>query len=77
MGDIKQLDLNLENDLPKIQLKAQDNKSNPGSPIFIREDGKIGFSTANSIEFSIGDTVRGVVVIDNDKYFMVQVREVV
>jgi len=60
-----------------VQIKALENKRKKGEPVFIREDGKIGFPTINSVAFKIGDTVKGNVTRDADTYFMVQITEVV
>jgi hypothetical protein len=63
-------------DDPEIQLTVRENKSRPGHPIFIRDDGKIGFSTFNSISFEIGDTIKGKIRHESDKYFFVEVQEI-
>ncbi len=61
----------------EIQLKAQENRKRPGSPIFIASSGKIGFPTINSVPVQIGDVVRGKIKIENDSYFFVDVTEVI
>jgi len=60
-----------------IQIKVQENNKAPGEPIFIREDGKIGFSTVNSIPLTIGDVVKGTVMLDEPHFFTVLVTEVI
>ncbi len=61
----------------EIQLVVKENRQRPGAPIFVREDGKCGFSTINSIPFTIGDTVRGKIKIDTETVFFVEVNEII
>lgn len=58
-----------------FQGKAMENRQKPGNMVFIREDGKIGFPTTNSIPIKIGDIAKGKIVLEADSYFMVQIRE--
>ena len=68
----------LEKDIgPTVQLLVQENRGRPGHHIFIREDGKIGFATLNSIDFSIGDITRGKIIQEQVRYFMVEIQEIV
>ena len=67
----------LENEQPAIQLTVMENRKRPGEQIFIREDGKIGFPTINSIRADFGDVVRGKVKIDEGSYFFVEIQEIV
>ena len=60
-----------------IQLQVKENNKKQGSPIFVRDDGKVGFPTFNSIPVHIGDTIRGRVKFDTDRYFFVEVQEIV
>jgi len=60
-----------------IQLKVRENRKKKGEPVFVREDGKIGFPTINSIKINIGDTVLGRVQLDADTYFMFEVSSVI
>jgi hypothetical protein len=61
----------------EIQLQVKENNKKEGSPIFVREDGKVGFPTFNSIAIQIGDIVRGKIKFDTDHYFFVEVHEIV
>lgn len=61
----------------EIQLVVQENRQRPGEPIFIREDGMIGFKTVNSISMNIGDVVKGQIRLNNDTVFFVEVNEIV
>jgi hypothetical protein len=61
----------------EIQLVARENNKKPGQVIFVREDGKVGFPTINSIAVEIGDVVHGKVFLDKDKYFLFEVQSVV
>jgi hypothetical protein len=65
----------MNSEKPYEQFKALENRRKDG-PIFIREDGKVGFPTLNSIKFKIGDIVRGPVVYETERYFMLRVEEV-
>jgi len=60
-----------------IQLVVRENNKKPGTPIFVRTDGKVGFNTINSIASNIGDTIRGQVKLDLDTCFFVEVQEVI
>jgi hypothetical protein len=62
--------------LEKAQLKATSNRKNPSSLMFIREDGKIGFPTSNSIRFSNGDIISGTILQEEETYFMIRVEKV-
>ncbi len=64
-------------ELQDVQFKVQENRNKPGEHILIREDGKIGFATFNSMSFKIGDVIKGVIQQEHDRYFMVEVRSVV
>jgi len=59
-----------------MQFIARENKKKPGEPIFVREDGKVGFPTINSIKVKIGDVVRGKVQHEEPTYFLLEVREI-
>jgi len=58
-----------------VQYKVRENKRKPGEPIFVREDGKVGFPTINSIQLKIGDIVRGKIQYEEPNYFLIEVRE--
>jgi len=60
----------------EVQLQVKENKKNPGAPIFIREDGKVGFPTFNSIPIDIGEIIKGKIKLDTDTYFFVEVQEI-
>jgi hypothetical protein len=59
------------------QFVVRENKKKPGEPIFVREDGKVGFPTINSIRVDIGDTIRGYVRHEEPSYFLVEIREII
>jgi len=59
------------------QFIARENNKNPGHIIFVREDGKVGFPTINSIPIEIGDTARGKIQSEEEHYFLFEVREIV
>ena len=59
------------------QYIVRENKKKPGEPIFVREDGKVGFPTINSIKIEIGDVVRGKIQHEEPNYFLLEVREIV
>jgi len=61
----------------RVQLTVLENFKFPGNKLFVRDDGKVGFPTINSIPFEVGDTVRGVVRRNSDTYFFVEVQEVI
>ena len=61
----------------EIQLVVRENAKHPGETIFVREDGKVGFSTKNSLEVKIGDVVRGRVHQDEETYFLFEVQSIV
>ncbi len=60
-----------------VQLTVLENRKKPGESIFVRADGKVGFSTINSIQSTIGDTIRGRIKFDNENCFFVEVNEVI
>jgi len=60
----------------EMQLVARENNKKAGQVIFVREDGKVGFPTINSINVKIGDVVKGKVFLDKDKYFLFEVQEI-
>lgn len=62
---------------PEVQFTALENRKRPGHPIFVRDDGKVGFPTINSVSFDVGDVIRGHLKLDTDTYFFVEVSEVV
>jgi len=59
------------------QFKVRENSKKPGTPIFVRDDGKVGFPTINSISVKIGEVVKGRIVSEQPSYFLVEVSEVV
>jgi hypothetical protein len=59
------------------QYIVRENKKKPGEPIFVREDGKVGFPTINSVKIEIGDVVRGKIQHEEPNYFLLEVREIV
>jgi hypothetical protein len=61
----------------EYQFVVRENKKSPGKPIFVREDGKVGFPTINSISIKIGDTVRGKIRQEEPNYFLFEIREIV
>jgi hypothetical protein len=76
LSDIK-ADDNFFADEKAIQIKAKKNRANPNRLVFIREDGKLGFPSENSIPINEGDICRGVIMLEQENYFLVQVREIV
>ncbi len=61
----------------EVVFVSKENRKSPGEPIFVREDGKVGFPTFNSISFNTGDKVRGRVKIDRDTCFFIEVYEII
>jgi len=61
----------------KQQFKALPNRKKSGHIAFVKENGKIGFPTINSIKCRIGDVIRGEIVYETDTYFMLRVEEIV
>jgi hypothetical protein len=61
----------------EVQLVVRENSRKPGEPIFVREDGKVGFPTINSISVTIGATIRGRIQQEEPTYFLVEVRSIV
>lgn len=59
------------------QFIARENYKKPGQPIFIQDDGKVGFPSINGLNVNIGDTVKGVVHHSQENYFFVEVQEIV
>ena len=62
---------------PNLQYIVRENKRKPGEPIFVREDGKVGFPTINSLNVEIGDIVRGKIQHEEPNYFLIEVREII
>jgi len=60
----------------EVIMNVHENAKKPGEPIFIREDGKVGFPTMNSIKVNIGDRVKCKVQHDADTYFLLDVKEI-
>jgi hypothetical protein len=61
----------------EVQYIVRENKKKPGEPIFVREDGKVGFPTINSVGINIGDVVRGKIQYEEPNYFLLEVREII
>ncbi len=61
----------------EMQLVVKENNKQPGAPIFVLDNGKVGFSTINSIPIEIGDTIRGKIKLDLDTVFFVEVNEII
>jgi hypothetical protein len=61
----------------EVQLQVKENHKQTGKPIFVREDGKVGFPTINSIPIKIGETVKGTLKYDGENYFFVEVQEII
>ncbi len=61
----------------EVQFVAKPNRRDPSKPIFVREDGKVGFSNLNSIPYKIGDTIKGRVKLDTAGCFFIEVHKVV
>ena len=62
---------------PGAQFVVRENSKKPGEPILVREDGKVGFPTMNSIHVKIGDTVRGKIQQEEENYFLFEVQEII
>ncbi len=60
-----------------VRLIVKENSKKPGKIIFVREDGKVGFPTINSIHTKIGDVVEGKIKVDNKSCFFVEVDTIV
>ena len=61
----------------EVQFVALENHKKPGSPIFIQDDGKIGFPSINGLQVKIGDTIKGIVHHTKRNYFFVEVTSIV
>jgi len=59
------------------EFKVLENHRKPGYPIFVNQEGKVGFPGFGSIPISIGQTIKGVIVYEHNNYFLVRVQEVV
>lgn len=60
----------------EVRFVAQENHKKPGSPIFVQDDGKVGFPSFNGLQVSIGDKIRGIVYHKEANYFFVEVVEI-
>ena len=60
-----------------VRLIVKENNRKPGKMIFVREDGKCGFPTINSIKAKVGDVIEGTIKVDNDTCFFVEVENIV
>ena len=74
----KGLDQMVKEALPEIrQFVVRENAKKPGEPIFVMQNGKVGFPTINSLSVKIGDTVKGKIQMERDTYFLFEVTEIV
>lgn len=55
----------------KLQLTAHNNKKQPGEPVFILPDGKLGFPSRDSIPVEVGDVISGEVAMVGDSYVFI------
>ena len=62
---------------PEVIMNVRENSKKPGTPIFVRDDGKVGFPTLNSISVKIGDRVQCRVQYEADTYFLLEVKKVI
>ena len=76
-GEIQPDDVPRNVEPQQEQFIVRENSKKPGEPIFVRGDGKVGFPTINSRRVEIGDTVRGRIQVEEDTYFLFEVREVI
>jgi len=71
------LDLDKDIGSEELQMVIKENNRQPGEFILVKNTGKVGFLTKNSIPVRLGDVVKGIITREEENFFLFEAHELV